>query len=67
MLAATTIAIAAEVTGSHDHPLLTRYPQSVIEEYSQREYAQYDLPLAPPLGDKFSKSQPLEGEVTRIH
>ena len=55
---------AQDVPGSKDHPLISRYPGSVIRDYSVREFDEYTLPL----GKLDSgKSQHLEGKVTRIH
>jgi len=62
----TMNASAQDVQGSKDHPLITRYPGSFIQDYSQQQYAQYLLPLGPPQGDKFPKAQQLEGKVTHI-
>lgn len=60
-------AQAADVPGSKDHPLLARYPGSVIIEYSAKEFDEFLLPLGKLGSDgKFAKSQPLEGKVTRI-
>lgn len=56
---------AQDVAGSKDHPLVSRYAGSRIVEYNQ-QYDQYILPLGAPRDDKFSKSQQLEGNVTRI-
>jgi len=60
-------ARAADVAGSKDHPLITRYPGSSIAEYNQVQFGDYTLPLGIPQDGRFSKSQRLEGKVTRIH
>ncbi len=56
-----------DVEGSKDHPLISRYPGSFITKYLTKEFDEFTLPLGP-VGDegKFSKSQPLEGKITRI-
>jgi flagellar motor protein MotB len=54
--------------GSKDHPLISRYPGSYINEYVQKEYDEFTLPLGQ-LSDRTrnaEKSQHLEGKVTRI-
>ncbi len=52
--------------GSKDHPLISRYPGCTIHEYETSSYAQFTLPLSRLGGDKFDKSLPLEGKITRI-
>jgi outer membrane protein OmpA-like peptidoglycan-associated protein len=60
-------AQSQDVRDSKDHPLISRYPGSVITEYSAREFDEYTLPLGKLEQDKFAKSQSLEGKITRIH
>ncbi len=52
--------------GSKDHPLISRYPGSVIGAYFQKEFDEFTLPLGKLADEKFTKSQHLEGKVTRI-
>jgi len=53
--------------GSKDHPLISRYPGSVISKYLTKEFDEFTLPLGPVVDEgKFTKSQPLEGKITRI-
>lgn len=67
-------ALAAAICGaqpkdlpnSKDHPLVTRYPGSVIDVYSVVEFDEFNLPLGKLHGQKFDKSQHLEGKITRI-
>ena len=66
-VAAPAVAAAADVEGSKDHPLISRYPGAVITEYSTREFDEYDLPLGKLDQDHWAKSQRLEGKLTRIH
>ncbi len=58
-------AQAQDARGSSDHPVLSRYPGSRIQSYSQVEFDEYPLALgvenhAP------SNVQPIEGKVTKI-
>ncbi len=55
-----------DVSGSKDHPLISRYPGSYIERYFQKEFDEFTLPLGKLVDDKFTKSQQLEGKVTGI-
>ncbi|HMD70483.1 MAG TPA: DUF4892 domain-containing protein [Bryobacteraceae bacterium] len=70
LAALTAAAVAAQdkdVEGSKDHPLLSRYPGSVITKYSATEFDELTLPLGRMKGgDQFEKSQHLEGKITRI-
>lgn len=61
------LAQQKDVAGSKDHPLISRYPGSVITDYSATQFDDYTLPLGKLLQDQWAKSQPLEGKVTRIH
>lgn len=56
----------ADVEGSKDHPLVSRYPGSWIVSYAYKEYDEYLLPTGKVQDDKPTKSQKLEGKVTRI-
>jgi OOP family OmpA-OmpF porin len=56
-----------DAEGSKDHPLISRYPGSVIDEYWQREFDEYQLPLSKATDGKYEKSQHLEGKVTAIY
>jgi OmpA-OmpF porin, OOP family len=57
---------AADVPGSRDHPLLSRYPKSEITDYSVQEFVEYTAPLGKPQDEKWAQSQRLEGKLTRI-
>jgi len=47
--------------------LISRYPGSFITRYLAKEFDEFTLPLGPVVDQgKFSKSQPLEGKITRI-
>ena len=55
-----------DLPNSKDHPLVTRYPGSVIDAYSVVEFDEFNLPLGKLKDTKFDKSQHLEGKITRI-
>jgi len=64
-------ALAAEVEGSADHPLLPRYADSEIVRYGTEAFADYRLPTGPArnyggIEKNLDATTPLEGEVTRI-
>jgi outer membrane protein OmpA-like peptidoglycan-associated protein len=65
-----TIALAKDLEGSKDHPLLKRFEGSEIIRYSSKKYDRYTLALGSSLqGDKFGnfdKQEILEGSLTRI-
>jgi OOP family OmpA-OmpF porin len=58
-----------DIQGSKDHPLISRYPGSVIGSYVVREYDEYMLPLGNRVEKKdwnYAESRHLEGKITRI-
>ena len=55
-----------DAEGSKDHPLISRYPGSYITHYLAKEFDEFTLPLGKLTDDKFTKSQHLEGKITRI-
>lgn len=57
-------ASAADVAGSHDHPLVSRFSGSTIIGYQQVAYDKATLPLGPL--NASSATEVLEGRVTRI-
>ena len=60
----------ADIAGSQDHPLISRYPGMVISNYRESEFNQFVLPLSkvdPATGRAFMKSQKIEGKVTEIY
>lgn len=61
-------ARAQDVIGSKDHPLVSRYPNSVITKYGTRDYDEYLLPLSgvPRQGLQLAKTKNLEGKLTTI-
>lgn len=66
LCAAWAIAQGQDLKGSKDHPLISRYPGSLIMDYVQKEYDEFTLPLGKATGGKFERSQHLEGKITRI-
>jgi outer membrane protein OmpA-like peptidoglycan-associated protein len=65
---ATGTALGADVGGSKDHPLVSRYPGSTITGYRTAEFDEFTLPLGKVKPDStFEKAQHLEGKVTAIH
>jgi outer membrane protein OmpA-like peptidoglycan-associated protein len=62
-----------DMTGSQDHPLISRYAGSIILAHDAREFDEFVLPLgplvrsgAPGATAEPSESQRVEGRVTRI-
>ncbi len=69
VLLATSVAFAQseDREGSKDHPLISRFPGSVIKHYDVKKFDEYILPLGKlDENKKLSKSQRLEGKITRI-
>jgi outer membrane protein OmpA-like peptidoglycan-associated protein len=65
--ASLAVAQEQDVKGSKDHPLVSRYPGSVITEYNTTAFDELTLPLGKGTGDGIpAKSQHLEGKITRI-
>jgi len=60
-------AYSQDREGSKDHPLISRYPGSAIDGYSQKEFDEYELPLSKAADGKYAKTQHVEGKVTAIH
>ncbi len=67
LCASFTVAQNGDVAGGKDHPLISRYPGSVIREYSTEAFDEYTLPLGKLQQDRWAKTQHLEGKLTRIH
>jgi OOP family OmpA-OmpF porin len=70
----TSAALAQDIRGSRDHPLVKRFPGAVIVGYEKQSSASYTLPHGPIVRWDYAKGQPdfagkkldLEGELTRI-
>jgi outer membrane protein OmpA-like peptidoglycan-associated protein len=70
---ATVFSVAhadRDIAGSSDHPLVSRYPQSNIITYEQKDYDEYLLPLGKPKENvrptQFEQEKNLQGKITRI-
>lgn len=50
IFAAAASSNAADVAGSQDHPLITRYPASEIKWYDVQAYQEYKIGIAPETG-----------------
>jgi outer membrane protein OmpA-like peptidoglycan-associated protein len=59
------VAAQNDTRGSSDHPILTRYPGSVIRHYTQVEFDRYPLALAVK-ANKPDSVQQIEGKITKI-
>ncbi len=59
-----SFAAESDISGSKDHPLLSRYPNSRITEY-EKNYNEFEFLIGQ---EEFGKEQrqPLEGDVTKI-
>lgn len=61
-------AMAADVAGSQDHPILTRFPGSDIKWYDVQAFQPYHIPVGPVVGyggiEDWTETQ---GQVTRIY
>lgn len=55
-----------DIEGGRDHPLIVRYPGSIIRFHDLSAFREYILPLGPLSGDTYARSRKLEGKVTRI-
>ena len=67
LLAFSTLpAIADDVSGSKDHPLLSRFAGAIINSYSHSEFDEALLPNQPVDDDSKAKGLNIEGKITRI-
>ena len=70
VLALQVQAADRDISGSKDHELITRYPNSVIADYEYRDYEACSLPTGAIDGYRnnyqMKASLDLEGELTRI-
>ncbi len=60
---------AADVAGSKDHPVVSRYAGSEILKYDEKDFDSFSLPTGQVRDRRSgpSASQALEGRITRIH
>lgn len=61
-LGAAMSVFAADVEGSADHPLISRFPGSSIMEYQFKDFDEFTLPT----GADYSTKREVEGRVTEI-
>ena len=69
LLTAGFAASAAAQTPVTDHPLISRYPGSEFDRLNPPSVKQFDelaLPTGPHVKGKFTKSERVEGKVTRL-
>jgi len=55
-----------DIEGSKDHELISRFPNSYIVYYTQKDFDEYTLPLGKLDDAELSKSKELTGKLTRI-
>lgn len=55
-----------DLEGSKDPPLLPRVPGSWITGYDMKQLDEYELPLGPAAGERFSRSERVRGKVTTV-
>ncbi|MBX2990423.1 MAG: OmpA family protein [Bacteroidetes bacterium] len=69
LAALSCVAFAqTDVTGSADHPLVTRYPGSTIGYYEQQNFVEYSIATGPVVSYKTIKDwKKVEGKLTRIY
>jgi outer membrane protein OmpA-like peptidoglycan-associated protein len=61
-------AMAADVKGSADHPLITRYPDSEITWYDVQEFQEYKIAVGPVTGYRqVDDWVDVAGKITRIN
>ncbi|MCD4751124.1 MAG: DUF4892 domain-containing protein [Thermoanaerobaculales bacterium] len=66
-LAASAPAVAEDVAGSSDHPMLSRFPGSVITGYEPGEFGQFTIFLGKATGKfEHEATEIFEGKVTRV-
>jgi len=59
-------AAAADIKGSKDHPLITRYEGAQIVGYKEDRFDEYTLALGSYKGREIGEHQKIEGQITRI-
>ncbi len=56
---------AKDIKGSKDHPLVSRYPGSIIHSYNSTDYDEYKFPTGPLVNNKLPV-ETVEGKYTTI-
>ena len=69
LLPVAVLGQTEDLSGSSDHPMVSRYEGSVIDAYEVSEYSDFDLPLGPMVrndeGNRVASNQEtLEGKIT---
>lgn len=69
MVALGSVAHAADVSGSKDHPVVSRYAGSEILKYEVKDFDSFSVPTGQVRDRRSgaSSSQALEGRITRLH
>lgn len=57
---------ADDVSDSHDHPLVNRYPDSTIVHFEEKDYGQFNAAIGPSKWGTKIPQKTVEGKVTRI-
>ena len=65
VLQSTLVLAQQDISGSEDHPLVSRYPSSTISKYTVVNFDEFKVPLGRPTAGA-AKTQTVEGKVTRI-
>jgi outer membrane protein OmpA-like peptidoglycan-associated protein len=64
----TATITAQDIAGSKDHPLITRYPGSVIDYYEEQNYKPYSIATGPQTAyNHIDDWLNIEGKFTRIY
>jgi OmpA-OmpF porin, OOP family len=64
-LVAGPLSLGAQ--GQKDHPLVSRFQGSEVQDYKHSEFDEFSLPLGPTTDkDAYTKAQRIEGKVTRF-
>jgi outer membrane protein OmpA-like peptidoglycan-associated protein len=64
--AAVAVLLAGPLQAAEDHPLVSRYPNSKIDQHSVKDFAAYKLAVGLATEKMTFKGQPVEGRLTRI-
>lgn len=72
VLAASLVALAGpqvmaqDLEGSSDHPMISRYPEAVIDQFQEDAFDEVDILTGPVKGQEPDAVETVEGRVTRI-
>jgi OmpA-OmpF porin, OOP family len=65
-VASRSAAQEADVKGGRDHPLISRYAGASIVGFQDVNFGEFDLPLGPGSSGKLTKSERLQGKLSRV-